>query len=530
MTVRWGPVGVLLAIGAMALAAPANAATAFNVGQGTFPDVAVASDGSAHVVFEDFVTGDDNDVIRYCHIPKGGTACDRTSNFTNSAALPGDLSAGNQTWILNPSGGTVWIVTHRNSSTTPGINGAYLISSGNGGQSWNAPVKIGVNELRGGIANGPAGVSSVTEQGGNVVYQRMPIGPTLNPNPETASFSPSTLINGLPTVANPPDARPMIAWSQGNNELIGWRRYKSSAPASSGNGPPPPANVESNWDIAGSAAFGILPRLAAGPAGTLILYVATADRALRSIRFNQTTGAFAPAEGPVTVSPPGSISDDDVDANATSGHFHAVWKFAAADPAELRYARSNDATSWTQPVPILRGVGSASYFHVAAAADDSGWVSFQDGSGGISVAPLEAIVDAPGGGNPNPGGTPGGGGGTGTAPIGPIGQVTVGNEVIQLFGPKSCVKPGQKVKLRVTSKRKRKLAGNKGRSKITQAIFYVDKTKKKDKKKPFQKVFKTGGFAAGSKHKLGAKLKLRQLTGKKRKYRKALKGSLTMCR
>ena len=113
--------------------------------------------------------------------------------------------------------------------------------------------------------------------------------------------------------------------------------------------------------------------------------------------------------------------------------------------------------------------------------------------------------------------------------VGGDGQVTVGNEVIQLFGPTSCVTPGQKIKLRVTSKRKKKLAGNKGRSKITEATFYVDKTKKKDKKKAFQQSFKTDGFAVGSKHKLGAKLKLKQLSGKKKKYGKTLKGSFTMC-
>jgi hypothetical protein len=520
--------GVVLTV---AIAAPANAATPFDVGQGKFPDVAAAPDGGAHIVFEQVPAGQNNDVIHYCHVPRGATACDRTASFTTSAALPGDITGGeNQTWILNPSGGTVWIVTHRSSIIDPTLNGAYVITSGNGGQSWNPPAKVGVNETRGGVVVGSStgAFSTVTETGGNTVFQRMQLGGGSGAN--TASFSPSQIINGLPTLAVPPDGRSMFAWSQGTtDERIAWRRFKASPPSAMG------PNYEVNWDDPGSAEFGIVPKMAAGPAGTVILFIAKGDRAVRSIRFDPAAGggigAFSPPEGTLTVSPPGSISEDDLDANSTSGHFHGVWKFAGSDPTELRYARSNDGTSWTAPVPILRGVGSADYFHVAGAADDSGWVTFQNGAGGVAAAPLEAIVDTPpagagGGGNPNPSPTPNV---PTVAPSSQLSQVTVGNEVITLFGPASCVTPGQKVKLAVSSKRKQKLAGNKGRSKIKQATFFVDKIKKKDKKKAFTKSFSTDAFARGSVHKLGANLKLKQLSGKKRNYNKNLKGSMTMC-
>jgi hypothetical protein len=513
-------------------ATPAGAATAFNVGTGSSPDVVTDESGNAHVVWQD------GNTVRYCRVPKGATACNATSALT----APGNADSGDQTAIVNPGNTIVYIVTHRSSSTVPSDTGTYLFTSGNNGNSFNAPVKVGTSELRGGAIAGPGtGVSVVTEQSNAPQYQRLPF-PAVSPNNSVATLPNSGTLSDLPTVGIPLSGRPLVAWVQGVNNDIAYDQYKASSPAVTGNGPPPPANVSSNWGpTAAIAAQGRFPKIASGPNGLVLQFRNESDKTLRAIRLNPANDGFAPPEGAQTVSPAGSISEDDLSANRTSGHFASVWTFTGASGTELRYARSDAGTAWTAPVPILRGFTSANTFHVSTAPDDSGWVSFRDGSN-VSVAPLEAIVDPPPGGgspNPNPGSgnpnpNPGSGNpnpGTGTAPSNPLpgGQITVGNEVIQLFGPTSCVTPGQKVKLRVTSKRKKKLAGNKGRSKITQATFYVDKTKKKDKKKAFQQTFKTDGFAPASNHKLGANLKLKQLSGKKKKYGKKLKGSLTMC-
>jgi hypothetical protein len=507
-------------------AAPANAATAFTVGAGSHPDVVTDESGNAHVVWQD------GDLVRYCRIPKGATACNRTEALTP----PGNGDSGHQTWIVNPGNTIVYIVTHRVSSANPSLTGTYVIPSGDNGNSFNPAVKVGTNELRGGVIPGPGtGVSGVTEQGNNAVYQRMPF-PAISPNSSTASFAPTGVISDVPTVGLTLAGRPLMAFVQGSSDDIAYRQYKSSSPSPAGNGPPPPANVAANWDTPSSiAGQGRFPKIASGPSGLVLQFKNESDNTLRAIRFNETTTVFAPPEGAQTVSPAGSIGEDDLSANRTSGHFHSVWTFNGPNGAELRYARSIAGTAWTTPVPILRGFSTANEFQVSGAPDDSGWVAFQDGVT-IQVAPLEAIVDPPPSGNPpsnppsgNPPSNPTPNPGTGTAPSNPIGQVTVGNEVIQLFGPTSCVVPGQKVKLKVTSKRKKKLAGNKGRSKITLATFFIDKTKKKDKKKAFQQSFATDGFARGSAHPLGAKLKLKQLSGKKKKYGKNLKGSMTMC-
>ena len=513
---------LIIALGA----APAHAATAFNVGTGSSPDLVTDENGNAHVVWQD------GNTVRYCRVPKGATAC----NATSALSAPGNADGGTTTAIVNPGNTLLYIVTHRSSITVPADNGTYLFASGNNGTSFGAAVKVGTSELRGGAISGPGtGVSVVTEQSNTPQFQRLPF-PAVSPNNSVATLPSTGTIDVNPAVGLPLSGRPLVAWTQGSADDVAYDQYKASSPAVTGNGPPPPANVSSNWGPTASiAGQGRHPRIGSGPNGLVLQFVNSADKSLRAIRLNPATEAFAPPEGAQTVSPAGGIGEDDVSANRTSGHFHSVFTFTGANGSELRYAHSDTGTAWTAPVPILRGLDAASNFQVWAAPDDSGWVSFQNGSA-ISVAPLQAIVDPPPGGGPNPNPNPNPtpqptNPGTGTAPSGllPGGQLTVGNEVIQLFGPTSCVTPGQKVKLRVTSKRKKKLAGNKGRSKITEATFYVDKTKKKDKKKAFQQVFKTDGFAPASKHKLGAGLKLKQLSGKKKKYAKKLKGSLTMC-
>jgi hypothetical protein len=511
-------------IGALS-ATPAHAATAFDVGAGSYPDVVTDENGNAHVAW---LAGN---VVRYCRIPKGATACAATASITP----PGNATAGRQIAIVNAGNSIIQIVNHRTTSP-PANSGAYMMTSGSNGNSFGAPVLVGVNELSGGAVPGPGtGVSTVTEQGGSINYQRMPF-PAIS-NPTVASF-PGGSPSEAPSVALLPSGRPLVAWDHGVANDIVYRKYKASAPAPSGNGPPPPANVVGNWDPDAPAVQGRFPHVASGPNGLVLLYEAKSDFSLRAVRLNTATETFTPPEGPQTITP-GTISESDLSANRTSGHFHSVWRAPGANGTEIRYSKSDAGTSWSAPVPILRGVPSTPHLQVSGAPDDSGWIAFENGTN-INVAPLEAIVDPPPGGGtptPNPGsGTPNPGSGnpnpgTGTAPSNPIpgGQVTVGNEVIQLFGPTTCVVPGQKVKLRVTSKRKKKLAGNKGRSKITLATFYVDKVKKKDKKKAFQQSFKTDGFALGSKHKLGANLKLKQLSGKKKSYGKKLKGTFTMC-
>jgi hypothetical protein len=169
---------------------------------------------------------------------------------------------------------------------------------------------------------------------------------------------------------------------------------------------------------------------------------------------------------------------------------------------------------------------------VAAAPDGQGFLVFDHNSqsDAVTVAPLDpkeppVTVAPPGGGStpttPPPTTVP-----TTTVDT-PIATTTVGDQQISFFGPTACVQPPEKVTLRVTSKRKKKLARSK-RVKIKQVVFNVDRKKVKDKKSAFKASFSTANMPRGSVHKVGAVVTLKPIGGGKGKN-KTLKGKFNVC-
>jgi hypothetical protein len=161
---------------------------------------------------------------------------------------------------------------------------------------------------------------------------------------------------------------------------------------------------------------------------------------------------------------------------------------------------------------------SAFNLQVSAAPDEQGFAIWDTNSNPsqIRVAPLK------------PGAGGGGGDGTDGSATNPADTVTVGGQQLTLLTPAACVNPGVKVKLRVTSKIKHLLSPKK-RVKIVYVLFSLDKKKKKDKKAAFKATFNTAGLAAGSTHKLRAKVLLKPVIGNGAKKTKILKGTLKIC-
>ncbi|HEU4706482.1 MAG TPA: hypothetical protein VFS64_04795 [Solirubrobacterales bacterium] len=102
-------------------------------------------------------------------------------------------------------------------------------------------------------------------------------------------------------------------------------------------------------------------------------------------------------------------------------------------------------------------------------------------------------------------------------------RFTVGDQEVLFYYPRSCVTPGREVQLRVVS-RKRKGAPH---TSISRVDFSVDRAKKTDRKKPWQKNFSTAGFLPGSTHKAGAKITFKQTHGKK--VKRKLQKSFRIC-
>lgn len=102
-------------------------------------------------------------------------------------------------------------------------------------------------------------------------------------------------------------------------------------------------------------------------------------------------------------------------------------------------------------------------------------------------------------------------------------RFNVGDQEVLFYYPRSCVTPGREIQLRVVS-RKRKGAP---KTSVAKVVFFLDKAKKTDKKKPWQKNFSTAGFAPGSTHQAKAKITFKQPHGKK--VKKKLKKTFRIC-
>jgi hypothetical protein len=476
------------------------AAKPFTVGTGEFPDIAVDTTGTAHVVWnEDSGSASSADPVVYCQIPRGATAC----SVKTVLSAPLDTT-GRTTYVFAPSAGRVIVESYRCCADET-VTGNYAFESTDGGQTFSAPRRIGNIDHAQGAAFGPGDAVSGARADASVeAYQRMPLS-----GAGAASTANLDSGIGIPTHAAVGifgGTTPVQVFSDGT---------KTTFLRNTGGDP----NSASNWTGPTTLTpAGDEPLVAGGPAGLVMLYRIgePGARVLAARKFDGTTfGA------PVNVSETGDPIQAGFSAEPSGGAFQALWVDNGASPNEMHWSSSADGTSWSAPQTIVSGdeADAAAHLRVAAAPDGEGfgvWDGLSNDTP-IRVIPLKQ-------------GVPGGGGGDGTdgSATTPSDSVTVGGQEVTLLTPGACVNPGVKIKLRVTSKTKQQLSPKK-RVKIVYVVFSLDKKKKKDKKAAFKATFKTAGLKAGSTHKLRAKVRLKPVVGKGKKKTKTLKGKLTIC-
>jgi hypothetical protein len=475
------------------------AAQSFAVGTGEFPDIAVDTAGTAHVVWnEDSGSASTSDTVHYCQVPRGATDCTSEQTFT-----PPLDTTGRTTYVFVPSAGRVVIESYRCCAAET-VTGNYLLESTDGGQTFSAPRRIGNIDHQQGAAFGPGDAVSGARADASVeAYQRLPLS-------GAAAASTANLDSGIgiPTHAAVGifgGTTPVQVFSDGD---------KTTFLRNTGGDP----NSGSNWT--GPTTLtppGDEPLVASGPAGLVLLYK-IGEPGARVLAARKFDGATFGA--PVNVSEIGDPIQAGLSAEPSAGAFQALWVDNNASPNEMHWSSSPDGTTWSQPQTIVTGdeADAAAHLRVAAAPDGEGfgvWDALGSGTA-IRVVPLKK-------------GTPGSGddGNDGSA-SNPADAVVVGDKEVTLLTPAKCVNPGVKITLRVTSKTKKKLSPKK-RVKIVNVVFSLDKKKKKDKKAAFKATFKTAGLATGSVHKLRAKVLLKPVLGKGKKKTKTLKGKLTIC-
>ena len=472
------PLAAALTIAAfLALAPAAGAATSFQIGTGSKPDVAVDSNGAAHIVVD---LADEK--LRYCQVPRGQTAC----AFDRTLTPPADAS-GRSSYVFLPAPGRVVIATHR--CCSPDATLAY--ESTDNGATFGGPVTIGDLDFQGNAVFGPGEAISGVDGGGR--FQRMPLaGPqatkqaVLDAGFTTPTFSSLALDGGVPLKVS----------ADGNNTTF-HRQSGGGDPNDAGTwaGPTPVSPT------------GDEPHLASGSKG-LVMIGRTPGGDLIARKWDGSNFG-----SPTTLS-----TEDPIEADLTtdgSGRFTAAWLENGVNPNEIRIRTSDDGVNWGFVSIVLRGTAVDDLYNtqVATAPDGQGFAVFDANSdgGAITVTPLEAEPTITG------------------APE-PVATSTVADQEISFFGPTGpCVQPPEKVTLRVTSKRKRKLAANR-RAKISIVSFAVDKTKKDDKKSAFRQVFSTASFPRGSVHQVRAVVTLKPVKkGAFKPKKKTLKGRFNVC-
>jgi hypothetical protein len=478
---------LLLLTAAIALiaAAPARAATTFDLGVGQHPDVSVDANGTGHFVW-DVVNNGSDDTTVYCQVPSGATACAKTQSFTFVKE-----TIGRSSYVFTPSANRVVIVSSRCCNEAD-----IMVQSTDGGTTFSAPIQIGNTEFGSSAVFGPG--ESVF--GGSISsWQAAALNGTTPDKRAMLNTGFGIAEHGSGALAG--NTVPVVAWDDGTN-------ITSSFWNGTGD-----INDAANWTGPTPVGAGQEVRVAGGPSGLALLSTGGTP-AVHVLEARKFTGSgFGP---PVSVSETGDPIFADLFANQTTGELVAAW-VDNRSPNEWRIARSKDGgTTWGSPVTLIRGDTADQQFNlqVADAADGKGFlVSDQNSnSGHILAAPLVPLADTSGN-----AGTPS-----------TVATTTVGGVEVSLIAPTQCVNPGDTITLRVTSKIKKKLSPTK-RVKITLAVFSVDKKTVKDKKAAFKGKFVTTGFAAGSKHPLKAVVTLKPVKGNGKAKKKTLKGTLTVC-
>jgi hypothetical protein len=315
-------------------------------------------------------------------------------------------------------------------------------------------------------------------------------------------------------------ANPVIAYANFSDPYsLHFYRYKGSGSL----------NAEANWSAPTFVANGYAPSLAGGPAGLFMAsydysggsnpnavnvrrFDGTGFGAAKTLAVDSSTNLFAggaiaqsPSGNRVAVAWPGKRSGDDA---------YVMRLFTSTDDG-ANYSESHIAH-------IGDGYGLHANADLATTDGGGGWLVFSDASG-LRIADLNPIAGLP----------------PAEPPLPPIykGKTKtvvkkVGNFLIVLRLPKSCLQSRQRFFVGV-GKRKRKQLSKRlgGEIRFTKVVFIYDGKKLKvKKKKPFRYLIDPGPLAPKSVHRVKAKVTLILTKGEKeKKIKRTIKGTVRAC-
>lgn len=474
--------------------------------------VIVDGGGNAYVAWTSEGVGTGVEPVKFCKIAPGGSCSPVTLPIPGATSISESASAAFP--VFGP-GGTVYVVAPRYA-----IDDVIYWTSTNGGASFDggtenenysnktAPTDVflqGSNFLIG--AYNPGLGFSTAEVGG------LGGGGFAFTNPSSGGvLSSSMALDG---------ANPVIAYANFDNPYsIFFYRYKGAGSLT----------AESSWSNSTFATNGYAPSLAGGPAG---LFMASYDYsggpnadAVDVRRFDGT--GFGAAKRLAVDSQPNLYAGGAIAQSPSGNRLAVAWPgVRGGDNAYvMRLFTSTDggaSYAESQIAHIGDGYGLNDNADLATTDGGAGWLVFNDASG-LRIADLNPIAGLP----------------PGEPPLPPIykGKTKaivkkVGNFLIVLRLPKSCLQSRQRFFMGV-GKRKRKQLSKRlgGEIRFTKVVFIYDGKKLKVKKrKPFRYLVDPGPMAPGSVHRAKAKVTLILTKGaKEKKIKRTIKGTVRACR
>jgi hypothetical protein len=500
-----GLAAAVVVVAALA-AASASAAVPFNAGTGHDAQVAVGADGTGHVVW---LTDEAGDRVGYCRVPRAGGACDAASKLLSFPGGATAFSTGDVPQVFASAPNKVVVVGSCFSCGTGGsTDRIFRWISNDNGTTFGAPTGIANNLALGGQgAYVDADNVFVGVAGRELIAgPTSPVTEPIAPLPGGHVFSPSVVRvpgqNQLVAASNDLAAAAYTVFSgiltpTLINNVANW----------SGPQPPPGGPVDDDETALGAAG-----------GGTFLVYKRFVPNDNRVIVHkydpaSRTFGAPAAIEGASVID---DSSADYTDVAVDSLGPQVIWR-TLYDGGRLRYRRSTDGGATWGPVLNIALRDTFVDPEIAVAPGGSGFATWT----GIGTSTVRVVALDP---QPEPVPSPPPAPVSGSTPSasvpavysGTFRAVTVSDRTarFRLFVPRSCVAPGQKFKVRLKWKRKKR----KGNLfvKVRRVDFYLNtKRIRIDKKTPFVHTYKLrASQAAGSSVRLRARAFIKVKRGK----------------
>ena len=446
------------------------AAAPFTLAAGSHPDIAVADDGTAHIVFRNA----DNNVV-YCRLPRGATTCAASSTLTYTgspeSATPFVRLAGSEVVIIETrdldtyvrSSADGFAMSRDVSHTTPGYSGVGDAELGSG-QTLYLIFGPGVVQQTSRDAAAP-----VTESSSNP-------GPVVFDSAQLAVFS-GTLLQFY-----------------GDNSGSAFERTLTGANA----------NDNASWSDAAPLGSGFGIHASSGSAGLFLASNATESGDGLRVAKAGASGFGAP----VPLQPAAAASGDTSIFADGGGRVHAIWRQNGSNKI-LYTVSTNGGVNYPAAVAISADEGTATGPEVATAADGQGFAVWQNASGIRAVPLTPALVSSGSGSGTGSGsgsgtGDPAGdfGGRAPEAPSAPV-TITVGDSTFTA-GVSSCRRSNVVVKLRI---RRVSRAGH-VRVVIRKVVFTLDRRQRRtDRHAAYRVKFRLpAATRAATRHRFVAKI------------------------